>query len=510
MALGLSACTRTTEPSATLDPSQSSAAVAPPTGQGQLASFYDQKISWESCKTAYGRYSCAWLNVPLDYANPAGETLKLRMLRVASTKGGTPSKGVLFVNPGGPGGSAVDYASAAGLPGDRVVTAAIRRAYDIVGLDPRGVGQSAPVKCLDGRGMDALLGADPTPDNQAERDSLIKLDTELGVACEAKQANVLKHVSTVEAAKDMDIARAALLQPQLNWLGKSYGTYLGATYAGLFPAKVGRMVLDGALDPQSTDVQVNLGQAQGFERATRAYVADCIKQGDCPLGTNVDAGVKKLRDFIKSLDSSPLPVTGDPYVKQLTEAWGWMGVARDLYLDVLWDFLTPALRDAMINKDGTALFEQARDYADRTEKGEYASNAMESFFAVSCLDRRGTDVTGAERERLAAEFTTKAPMWGEYMLDGSLVCANWPIPATGSSARITAAGSGPIVVVGTTRDPATPYEWAVSLADQLENGHLITRDGDGHTGYDMANSCVDKAVDAYLLDGKVPAAKTTC
>jgi len=249
----------------TLGSAQKTAVQAPPSGQVTLAKFYQQDLAWSGC----GSNQCAKLTVPIDYAHPEAGTLQLSVLKVPTTD---PSKriGSLVVNPGGPGGSGVFYAAGAQFT-DRV-----RAAYDVVGFDPRGVGSSAPVRCLSDRQLDTFLGSDPTPDNLTQEQQLADGAKAFADSCTANGGPLLDHVSTIEAAKDMDVLRAALGDTKLNYLGKSYGTFLGATYADLFPKKVGRFVLDGVIDPKLTSSQVNEGQAVGFETATRAYVKACV------------------------------------------------------------------------------------------------------------------------------------------------------------------------------------------------------------------------------------------
>jgi pimeloyl-ACP methyl ester carboxylesterase len=482
----------------TPSPAEKSAAQVPAPNQGMLVRFYTQNLAWSDC----GVDQCAKLTVPIDYSHPDGATIKLAVLKVAAT---SPAGriGYLVVNPGGPGGSGVDYAKAA----DFIVTGPVRAAYDIVGFDPRGVGASSPIKCLNDRELDNFLGTDPTPVGKTQEQHFADVSKAFADKCKANGGPLLGHVSTIEAAKDMDVLRAALGETKLDYLGKSYGTFLGATYADLFPTNVGRFVLDGAEDPNTTSSQVNEGQAVGFETATRAYVQDCVGRGDCPLGNSLDSGMQKLRDFLKQLDTRPLPLA-DPNVKALTEGWGSLGVAYAMYDSGLWSQLTDALRSAFGGNAGP-LMTLADSYADRSSTGVYAGNLMQVIYAVNCLDRSDSRDL-AHYESQARLLSAEAPTWGPFLAWSTVPCGYWPVPANNVPKKITAAGSGPIVVVGTTRDPATPYKWAQGLASELQNGHLITFQGDGHTAYMRSNSCVDDAVDAYLLNGRVPPAGFKC
>lgn len=495
LALTVSACQGLDSPTvntpAPVNPSKQAAAQKP--ARPALATFYEQKLHWTKCKSNF----CTHLTVPIDYAKPDGATIKIAVLKVPARKQ-SQRLGSLVVNPGGPGGSGVTYATYA----DNIVGAGIRDVYDVVGFDPRGVGASAPITCMDNRQLDTYLGGDPTPDDLAEEKQTVAAAKGFAADCKANGGPLLGHVSTVEAAKDMDVLRAALGDTKLTYLGKSYGTFLGATYAGLFPTKVGRFVLDGVVPPNLTSTQINAGQAEGFETATRAYVADCVKSGDCPLGQDLDAGMQRLRDFLKQLDAQPIKVTGDADVTELTEGWGSMGVASAMYDQRLWPGLTDALRDAFAG-DGSALMALANQYADRNADGTFNDNIMQVIYAVNCLDRSDSNKISVY-EQDAKAFSVKSPTWGAFLAWGSVPCGFWPFPATGHPEKISAKGSGPIMVIGTTRDPATPYEWSKILADQLANGHLVTFNGDGHTAYMRSNSCLDGTVDAYLLKGTVP------
>jgi pimeloyl-ACP methyl ester carboxylesterase len=307
----------------------------------------------------------------------------------------------------------------------------------------------------------------------------------------------------------MDVLRAVLGDARLHYLGKSYGTFLGATYAQEFPKNVGRMVLDGAIDPALSSEQVNLGQAKGFEQATRSFVADCVKGRSCPLGSDTERGMARLRALLTQLDASPLP-TSDP-ARPLTEGLGSLGVAVAMYDQGYWPTLRAALAQAF-GGDGTALLQLSDLYTDRDGRGHYATNQNTVIYAVNCLDRpyRGPADPVAEARRDVTTFSKQAPTRGAFLAWSEVPCAYWPVKPKEQPTALTAAGSGPIVVVGTTRDPATPYAWAKGLAGELANGHLLTYVGDGHTAYRRGSRCIDKAVDAYLLRGDVPKAGLRC
>ncbi len=466
---------------------------SPPPGAEALSRYYAQRLDWADCERA----QCATLEVPVDYDNPEGETIDLALSRVPARKG-SKRLGSIVVNPGGPGGSGVDYAKAA----DFIVGKKVRDAYDVVGFDPRGVGRSAPINCLTDVELDTYLGSDPTPDDPAERESFAATARGFALSCATTAGSLLAHVSTADAARDMDVLRAALGEEKLTYLGKSYGTYLGTVYADLFPEQVGRMVLDGVVAPDLTPEELNLGQAKGFELATRQWAAYCVQEGDCPLGKSVDEVMKGLRTFLTSVDQNPLTRTGDNAVPRLTEGWASLGIAVAMYDQGAWQALVDAMRDA-VGGDGTSLMQLADQYADRNPGGQYASNSAEVIYAVNCLDRPDTSDL-AERERLAQESLKDAPTWGPFLVWSSLPCGFWPVEATGTPEKVSAQGADPIVVIGTTRDPATPYEWSVRLRDQLADAALITFDGDGHTAYTRSNECVDDAVDAYYLKGTMP------
>ncbi|MFF8910021.1 alpha/beta hydrolase [Streptomyces olivaceoviridis] len=484
---------------------QAALAALPYATPSALTPFYGQRLSWRDCGVP--GFQCATMKAPLDYARPDAGTVRLAVARKKATGKGKPL-GSLLVNPGGPGGSAVGYLqqyAGIGYP------AQVRARYDMVAVDPRGVARSEPVQCLDGRQMDAYTQTDTTPDDQRERDALVAADRKFAESCGARSARLLRHVSTVEAARDMDILRAALGDRKLNYVGASYGTFLGATYAGLFPRQVGRMVLDGAMDPTLDARRLNLDQTAGFETAFQAFAKDCVRQSDCPLGgrgtTPARVGAN-LKAFFRKLDTHPIPA-GDADGRKLGESLATTGVIASMYDEASWEQLREALTSAMRENDGAGLLALADSYYERDAKGHY-SNLMMANAAVNCLDLPPAFSGPEDVEKALPAFEKASPVFGPGLAWASLNCAYWPVRATGGPHRIEAKGAAPIVVVGTVRDPATPYRWARSLARQLSSSRLLTYDGDGHTAYGRGSACIDTAIDTYLLRGTPPAAGKRC
>ena len=460
-----------------------------------LEKFYQQQPDWARCGS---NQQCATITVPLDYTKPAGETIELRARKVlARDKAG--KIGTLFINPGGPGASGEQFAASAGF----VLGPALLRKFDVIGSDPRGVGQSTPVRCLDTAQMDKFIATDGSPDNEAEITDLNNEAKILADGCEQRSGKLLPHVSTKDAARDIDVLRGIVGDAQLNYLGFSYGAYLGATYAELFPKNVGRLVLDGAVDPSKTSMQNNMAQAKGFDTALDAFADDCA-QRSCRLGGTKAEVLAKVDQLIKDTDATPLQGDGK---REVNQALALLGILSSLYLKQLWPQLEDAVLDGLAG-NGARLLALADEYTNRQPTG-YADNSNEAIYAVNCLDR--PDITSvAQAKTEVPEYEAASPRFGTSLLWGSLACANWPVKAEDKPHAIKAAGAKPIMVVGTTRDPATPYEWAVGLAHQLESGVLITRDGDGHTGYKQGNACVDSAVESYLLQGTAPTTDIKC
>ncbi|MGY2700746.1 alpha/beta hydrolase [Nocardioides sp. HB32] len=465
--------------------------------EAALAPYYTQQLSWSQCRDGD---LCSTLTVPLDYHHPDGDTIGLALLMVPAADPGHRI-GSLVVNPGGPGASGTDYAANA----SSVFRQPILDVYDVVGFDPRGTGGSDPVDCLSDGELDQYVAEDPDPDTYAETVQYLHWVDELGRGCEERSGELAAHVTTVEAARDMDVLRAALGESRMAYFGASYGTKLGATYADLFPARVGRLVLDGAVDLSISSRQLSLEQAAGFETALRAYVSDCVDRGDCFLGASLEDGLARIRGLLDSVDASPLPT--DDGDRQLEVGNAFYGVVLPLYNRDYWQYLDQALQQAF-SGDGTLLLRFSDLYNSRGADG-YTDNSTEALYAINCLDDPYA-IAASEVPANLADFEKASPTFGRVFAWGLTTCDGIRVQATEHDRRIDAKGAAPIVVVGTTRDPATPYEWAVHLADQLDSAVLVSRDGDGHTGYNAGNTCVDTAVEDYLVDGTVPEDGLSC
>ncbi|WP_344479656.1 alpha/beta hydrolase [Nonomuraea monospora] len=476
-ALLLSAC-------GTADP----AAKTPPAGNSTGT------VAWSTCTDLVGPdgkqltpgpgVECGKLQVPLDHAQPGGEKIDLALIRVKATG---ERLGSLVFNFGGPGASGVDSMAVAAPAFAKLGTR-----YDLVSFDPRGVDRSAGVTCGDEFAKSLAADAD------ADQDAMSK---ELAQACQRESGKVLPHVGTVNAAKDLDLLRAALGDQRLNYFGLSYGTHLGAVYATHFPKNVGRFVLDSAFDPSVTYEERAVIQATGFDQALEAFAEDCVAKS-CELGGDPATVVKTVEDFVEGLKTNPIKV-GD---RELTFWLGQLAVITPLYAKQSWPVLEQATAAAR-KGNATILLALADSYTGRRPDGTY-NTMMTSLAAINCADYAERP-TAAQMKRVNERIKDIFPV---LSFDGisSGTCEHWPVRGDDAARRIDATGSAPILVVGGKGDPATPFQWATSLTEKLRTGVLLTYEGEGHGAYLTGDGCVMKTVDAYVIEGKVPAAGTTC
>ncbi len=456
----------------------------PPPGTG-LRRYEQQQIAWRPCGQTF---ECTRVLVPLDYAAPDQTAITLTLARKPSTS--ARRLGSLFINPGGPGGSGVNYVGSfdsTGL-GD----------YDILGWDPRGVGASTPVSCSGAANLDRSYAMDNSPDDDAELQARIEDQRAFGRSCLERSGVLLRHISTVETVRDLDLLRGLVGDDRLSYFGSSYGTRIGALYAELFPGRVGRMVLDGAVN---INREVSLTQVEGFERALNHFAEWCAERR-CRMGTQRDDVLFVIKSFLDRLDSSPLPVPGG---RPLTQQLGVEAVFFSMYSQSSWGPLADALTAAIFSGDGRALLQLADLSNRRSADGTYGQLSY-AFPAIRCLDSQEVSVRGAQKQ--LAEAARDAPVLGS--LGGpDLVCPLWPVAPAPPPPKVVARGAPPIVVIGTTGDPATPFEYASSMADELASGLLVRFDGEGHLAYGQS-ACVGQIVVDYLARGQAPPDGTRC
>ena len=464
-----------------------------------LEKFYKQKLAWAPCKDK-PQMQCADVKVPLDYKKPDGKTITVAMAKVPAANG--KPIGSLFVNPGGPGESGIDLVSGA----DKIFSKALRDQYDIVGFDPRGVGSSTAVDCVSdaelGKYLDSEFDLSTPEGKKAEKAQAEKF----AKGCKDKSGDLLAHVGTESAARDLDVLRGLVGDKKLNYFGFSYGTSLGGMYANLFPKKAGRLVLDGALDPQFGGARMGYEQTIGFEKAFERYAEYCVKGGNCPLGSSVDAAKKKMRALFDQAFKKPFP-TADPK-RPLNRNMLKYGVMLAMYSTAYRPYLDTGLSQLIKNNDGSFLLEWY-DLASGRQGGKFKNNSNEARTAINCADYPASSpsVTKKYQEKLKKE----APLFGAGSDgEGTDLCSLLPYHPKSNPGPYTAKGSAPIVVIGTRHDPATPYHWAQALHKSLSNSVLLTWEGDGHLAYSRAGSCIESPVDKYLLTGEVPKDGLVC
>lgn len=461
------------------------------------------RVEWGQCpedvsaEAAPSELQCATVTVPLDYGDPGGERIDLTISRLAAADPDR-RRGVLMLNPGGPGGSGLALSAllvAQGLP------SSVTDRYDLIGMDTRGIGHSAPVSCGFTTDSPYYSNIPPYAVDDAAVTAQAKIAEQAAEQCaDNDHDGRLRHLTTANTARDLDRIRAALGDEKLNYVGMSYGTQLGAVYATQFPGNVGRMVLDAPLDPTVSFEERTLAQTRGFQQVYESFLKACVKER-CAIGATVEKANANVEKLLGDLTERPLKVGG----RELTQGLATTGIAAALYSELSWPFLETALGQALKGKGGALLY-LADSYTGRSEDGRF-STQMTSFPAITCVDT--TERPDRETLRRTEEAALRiSPLFGSEGSGG--VCSVWPVPGDDAAKRVDATGSAPILVVGGKNDPATPYEWAPRLTEQLKTATLLTYEGEGHGAYLSGNECVTRQVDAYLIQGKLPARGATC
>jgi pimeloyl-ACP methyl ester carboxylesterase len=485
-------------------PTASLAATAPKTTAkfSSVTDYLAQKVNWTSCGTDL---YCGSVYVPMDWNNNKSESISLAVVfhRASASK---PLGSIIF-NPGGPGASGYDFVknSISDLATDK-----LKRNYNVVGFDPRGVQNSTAVKCVSsGKALDGFVYGDTgfplgSSEDIAETKKQIAA---FSLACAKRTGKLLGFVDTISAAKDLDVLRSVMGDKKLNYLGYSYGTFLGNTYAALFPKKVGRMVLDGAIDPLVSQSVQSVNQLKGFDLALKDYLKDCLANANCPFSGSASAAETRIKNFLLALETKP--ILSSDHNRKVTVWMALNGIDMALYSNEYWPYLSTAFEQAF-KGDGTTLQRLADFYNDRNQDGTYASNQTEANWAINCLDARESSKPSAIRAQ-NQRILAASNVFGRYWQFGGLACASWKYPVVKPLKSYSAKGAPTIVVVGTTGDPATPYQQAVSLAHKvLAKGFLITYQGEGHTAYGRKSTCVNNAVDDFFVAGTLPSTEPIC
>lgn len=514
--LGLAGCTQEAAPSGTTaapeaTTAEASATPTPAAGSGTdvhlLAGPSSTSIDWENCG---GRFECATVLLPLDYADPEGSQVEIALKRLPASG---DALGSLLVNPGGPGESGVEFVE----PAENVMDPDVRERYDIVGFDPRGVGASTSVVCLrEGQVDPTAVDVDLTTELGVQ--TLRSAYQQLAALCQERSGALLDFVGSDEVVQDMEALRGLLGEDTLNYLGYSYGTLLGALYADRYPERVGRMVLDSAVDPALDYETLQREQVEAFDAAFARYLAECHEQEGCPLDADPAAATAEIEEIAAELDEWAVDkddLTGADLIAELSDS---------LYSPELWPVVTEDLTALLGDPEGledlevgdldwdeSELDEESGDDGDAASPGDLASDDPNWdlwFTAVDCSDYPVTS-TFAVAVQHSLELAEASPVFGAGSL-AEASCVAWPPNPTAERGPVSGEGAAPILIIGSIGDPATPYAWSVSLADQLTSARLLTYDGDGHAIYGGRSACVDAAVDEYLVTGELPTEGAVC
>ena len=459
-------------------------------------------IDWGACTeqlAALASLRCGRLEVPLDHDDPDGPTIELELARAASK--GSPEEriGSLVINPGGPGASGVEFL--AGVV--QVMPSSITDRFDLVSFDPRGVGASSPVSCIDDEDKAESLEGDLTPDDPDEVARAVEEQAELLEGCRERSADLIEHMGTADVAADLDMIREAVGDEQLTYLGYSYGTAIGAAYATMFPESSRALVLDGSVSPGASEEEVTRAQAQGFDTTYARFVERCNASPDCPLGPDAAATIAEVR---AGLATDPVRSHSEHGTRELGPDQFDLALATALYDTSLWG--TTATAIAQIDDSGAEVLWTLIDRQTGRQPDGTFDNSTEARTVVNCSDTTDRPTVG-EAEQAAGRIRSAAPVFGEALGWATLSCVGWPQGAE-PLPELTGAGAPPVLVVGTLGDPATPYLWSQQMSEALESAVLLTYEGDGHTAFLRGGQCIEDAVVDYLVELQVPPPGTRC
>lgn len=459
-------------------------------------------LDWSKCTDelpAAAGLQCATLEVPVDPAEPDGPTTEIALARSKATGDESERIGSLLFNPGGPGGSGVEFLANIGF----VLPEELGERFDLVAWDPRGVASSSPVRCLDDEIKDEQTSGDLSPDTAEEFARSVADQAELREACASNNPELIDHMSTADVAADLDRIREALGDEKLSYVGFSYGTAIGATYATLYPDRVRALVLDGSVSPSADGTTVSIEQAKGFESTYQRFIAACDADPQCALSGGAAAKVQAARD---RLDATPLAVETSSGTREMGMDLFDIGLATALYDTSVWGITADAI--ANLDDGGAAVLLALADAQLGREPDGTWDNSVDSRTMVNCLDDE-TRPSVEEAEAIGQQIAAETPTFGDAFVTSGLACVEWPLPAN-PVPDLTGAGAPPILVIGTLGDPATPYQWAQQMAEALQSGVLVTYEGDGHTAFTRSGTCIDEIVVRYLVDLEVPPEGTSC
>ncbi|MDQ1598019.1 MAG: hypothetical protein QOI70_1443 [Microbacteriaceae bacterium] len=473
-----------------------------PTGESVpavLAPYYHQILTWKDCGKSQ---QCATAVAPMDWNHPSRATdISLALTRASATG---KRLGSLFVNPGGPGASGYD------LVHDDLnfaVSKTLQTSYDVIGWDPRGVGRSTPVKCYDNKGLDNFIyGVAKNPVNSPLWvTEVTEQAKDFAAACLKNTGPVLQYVDTQSTVHDLDMLRAVVGDTKLNYLGYSYGSDIGMYYDALFPSKVGHLVLDGATDSTLSIFDVDLAQSRAFEDELKAYLAACPTSKGCPFTGSVADSLATISALYDRLTVSPIvSPTGRILDNNVLDT----AINSALYDQSSWPYLSDMFTEINQGDTDTA-FVLADSYNGRNPDGTYKDNSTVAFLAISCLDYPVV-TDPAELAREDALLVAAAPTLTRPSVIGDVTCENWPFANRTPPPVVTGKGKAPILVLASTGDPATPYQWGVALSKELVGARLVTRHGEGHTAFNRGIPCIDNTVNRYFVTGAVPSKDPNC